>query len=144
MSPKSRAVSAKGVLEYKPHVSRCLPVGATINCTDNSGARKLKIIQVLGYRGRLRRLPQACVGDMIRVTVKEGRPELRKQVFPAVIVRQRKIYSRPDGTWIQFEDNAAVIMTPEGELRGSEIKGPVAREAAERWPRIAGRSKIII
>jgi len=144
MSPKSRAVSAKGVLEYKPHVTRCLPVGAIINCTDNSGARKLKIIQVLGYGGRLRRVPQASVGDMTAVSIKEGRPELRKQIFRAVIVRQKKMFSRPDGTWIQFEDNAAVIMTPEGELRGSEIKGPVAREAAERWPRIASMSKIII
>jgi len=144
MSPKSRAVSAKGVLEYKPHVTRCLPVGAIINCTDNSGARKLKIIQVLGYGGRLRRVPQASVGDMTAVSIKEGRPELRKQIFRAVIVRQKKMFSRPDGTWIQFEDNAAVIMTPEGELRGSEIKGPVAREAAERWPRIASMSNIII
>ncbi len=144
MPARSRAVSAKGVLEYRPRVSRCLPVGAVINCTDNTGARKLKIIQVLGYKGRLRRIPQACVGDMISVSVKEGRPELRKQVFSAVIVRQKKIYSRPDGTRIQFEDNAAVIMTPEGELRGSEIKGPVAREAAERWPRIASMSRTII
>jgi len=141
---RSRAVSAKGVLEYKPHISRCLPVGAVINCTDNTGARKLRIIQVLGYKGRLRRVPQACVGDMTSVSVREGRPELRKQTFPAVIVRQKKMYSRPDGTRIQFEDNAAVIMTPEGELRGSEIKGPVAREAAERWPRIASMSRIII
>ena len=144
MPARSRAVSAKGVLEYKPHISRCLPVGAVINCTDNTGARKLRIIQVLGYKGRLRRVPQACVGDMTSVSVREGRPELRKQTFPAVIVRQKKMYSRPDGTRIQFEDNAAVIMTPEGELRGSEIKGPVAREAAERWPRIASMSRIII
>jgi large subunit ribosomal protein L14 len=144
MPARSRAVSAKGVLEYRPRVSRCLPVGAIINCTDNTGARNLRIIQVLGYRGRLRRIPQACVGDMTSVSVKEGRPELRKQIFHAVIVRQKKIYSRPDGTRIQFEDNAAVIMTPEGELRGSEIKGPVAREAAERWPRIASMSRTII
>jgi large subunit ribosomal protein L14 len=81
---------------------------------------------------------------MISVSVKEGRPELRKQVLPAVVIRQKKMYSRPDGIWIQFEDNAAVIMTPEGELRGSEIKGPVAREAAERWPRIASMSRTII
>jgi large subunit ribosomal protein L14 len=81
---------------------------------------------------------------MISVTVKEGRPELRKQILPAVVIRQKKMYSRPDGIWIQFEDNAAVIMTPEGELRGSEIKGPVAREAAERWPRIASMSRTII
>ena len=144
MPARSRAVSARGFLEYRPHVPRCLPSGAIINCADNTGARKLKIIQVIGYRGRLRRIPQACVGDMISISVKEGRPELRKQVLPAVVVRQRKMYSRPDGSRLQFEDNAAVIMTPEGELRGSEIRGPVAREAAERWPRIASMSRIII
>jgi large subunit ribosomal protein L14 len=144
MPARSRAVSAKGVLEYRPNIPRCLPVRSIINCADNTGARKLRIIQVLGYKGRLRRIPQACVGDLISVTVKEGRPELRKQVLSAVVIRQKKMYSRPDGIWIQFEDNAAVIMTPEGELRGSEIKGPVAREAAERWPRIASMSRTII
>jgi large subunit ribosomal protein L14 len=46
--------------------------------------------------------------------------------------------------WISFEDNAAVIITPEGELRGSEVRGPVAKEAAERWPRIAGNASIIL
>ncbi len=53
-------------------------------------------------------------------------------------------YQRKDGTWIQFEDNAAVIITPEGEMKGSEIRGPVAREAAERWPRIASASSTIV
>jgi len=144
MPGKSRAVSAKGVLEYKPHIPRCLPTGSVINCADNTGARRLRIVQVLGYKSRLRRVPQACVGDMLSVSVQEGKPELRKQVLGAVLIRQKKAYSRPDGTKIQFEDNAAVMMTPEGELSGSEIKGSVAREAAERWPRIASMSKIII
>jgi large subunit ribosomal protein L14 len=78
------------------------------------------------------------------VSVKKGTPDMRKKMFSAVIVRQRKPYRRPEGNWIQFEDNAAVILTPEGEMRGSEIRGPVAREAAERWPRIASASSIII
>jgi len=144
MSSRSRAVSARGVLEYRPHLPRCLPLRSILNCADNTGARKLRLIQVLGYGGRLRRIPQACIGDMVSVTVKEGRPELRRQILPAVVIRQKKAYSRPDGIQVQFEDNAAVIMTPEGELRGSEIKGPVAREAAERWPRVASMSRIII
>ncbi len=142
--PKTRAVSARGILEYRPHITKGLPVGSIVHCTDNTGARNLRIIQVIGYKGRLRRLPSAGVGDMVMVSVRRGAPDMRKQIFPAVIVRQAKLFRRPDGAWIQFEDNAAVIMTPEGELKGSEIRGPVAREAAERWPRVASSSSIIV
>jgi len=81
---------------------------------------------------------------MVFASVRRGTPDVRKKIFRAVIVRQKKLYRRPEGFWVQFEDNAAVIMTPEGEMRGSEIRGPVAREAAERWPRIASASSIII
>jgi large subunit ribosomal protein L14 len=144
MSRKSRAVSAKGVIDYHPHIPRTLVTGSRISCTDNSGARVLTIISVIGYKGRLKRMPAACVGDMIISSVKKGRPELRRQVMPAIIVRQHKPYRRRDGTWIQFEDNAAVLITREGEMRGSQIRGPVAKEAAERWPRIAGASSMII
>lgn len=141
---KSRAVSAKGIVEYRPHISRGLPVGAVIHCSDNTGGRLLRIVQVTGYRGRLRRRPAACVGDMVMVSVRKGTPDLRKQILPAVVIRQRKPFRRADGAWVEFEDNAAVIMTPEGEMKGSEIRGPVAKEAAERWPRIAGASSIIV
>ncbi|HID17152.1 TPA: 50S ribosomal protein L14 [Candidatus Bathyarchaeota archaeon] len=136
-------MSARGILEYRPHISRGLVTGAKLACADNTGAKMLKLISVTGYKGRLRRLPSACVGDMVRVTVVKGTPELRRQVFPAVIIRQRKPYRRKDGIWVQFEDNAAVLMTAEGELKGTEIRGPVAREAAERWPRIANVANII-
>jgi len=62
----------------------------------------------------------------------------------AVIVRQRKPYRRIDGSWIQFEDNAAVILTPEGTLRGSDIKGPVAKEAADRWARLGTTARMVV
>jgi len=104
----------------------------------------LKIIQVLGTHTRLRRVPSACVGDMIMISVSKGTPELRRQMFPAVVVRQVRIFKRPDGNRLSFHDNAAVIMTPEGELKGTEIRGPVAKEAAERWPRVANLASIII
>lgn len=142
--PKTRAVSARGVVEYKPRISRGLPAGAKLLCADNTGAKILRILTVDGYKARLRRVPTACVGEMVKVSVAKGPPDLRKQVLPAVIVRQRKPYRRKDGTWIQFEDNAAVLMTPEGDLRGTEIRGPIAREAAERWPRIAAVANTII
>ena len=115
-----------------------------LKCADNTGARLLRVIQVIGYKGRLRRLPSAAVGDMVVVSVKKGTPSMRKKIFYAVVVRQKKLYRRANGIWIQFEDNAAVIMTPEGEMRGSEIRGPVAKEAAERWPRIASAASIIV
>jgi large subunit ribosomal protein L14 len=69
---------------------------------------------------------------------------MRRQLFNAVIVRQRRPYLRQDGSRIQFEDNAAVILTPEGTLRGSDIKGPVAREAVERWARIGNLARMVV
>ena len=144
MSKKSRAVSAKGVIDYRPHIPRTLVPNSVIGCADNTGAKELRIMGVVGYKGRLKRMPSACLGDTIVVSVRKGNPELRRQALHAIIVRQRKPYRRSDGTWIQFEDNAAVIITPEGELRGSQIRGPVAKEAAERWPRVAGAASIII
>ena len=141
---RGRAFVARGMLGQRPKISRGIPVGAMIKCADNSGAKVLRVIQVVGYKGRLRRVPSAAVSDMIVVSVRKGTPDMRKKIFRAVLVRQRKPYRRSNGVWVQFEDNGAVIMTPEGEMRGSEIRGPVAKEAAERWPRIASAASIII
>jgi len=141
---KQRAPGAKGVIGFGPKISRGLQPPAVLKCADNTGARDLRLIQVMGYKGRLRRYPSAAVGDKITVSVRHGTPDMRKKIFQAVIVRQRKPFRRVDGVWIQFEDNAAVVITPEGEMKGSEIRGPVAKEAAERWPKIASASSIII
>lgn len=124
--------------------TRGLPAGAVLDCADNTGAKKVQIISVLNYHGVKNRIPSAGIGDLLVVSVKKGTPEMRRQVINAVIVRQRRPFRRPDGTMVQFEDNAAVITTPKGETKGSEIKGPVAREAAERWPRIAATASIIV
>jgi large subunit ribosomal protein L14 len=132
------------MLGGRPKISRGLLAGSVLKCADNTGAKGLRLIQVAGYKGRLRRVPSAAVGDRITVSVRRGTQEMRKKLFPAVIVRQRKAFRRPEGIWIQFEDNAAVIITPDGEMKGSEIRGPVAREAAERWPRIASAANIIV
>ena len=141
---KGRALIAKGMIGQRTKVSRGIPVGSVVKCVDNTGARALRIVQVMEYSGRLRRVPSAAVGDMVVVSVRRGAPDMRKKIFQAVLVRQRKPYRRSDGVWVQFEDNGAVIMTPEGEMRGSEIRGPVAKEAAERWPRIASAASIIV
>jgi len=141
---KARAFIAKGMIGQRPKISTGLLSGSIVKCTDNTGARKLRVIQVMGYKGRLGRIPAAAVGDRVVVSVRKGTPDMRKKMFQAVLVRQKKPYRRADGVWVQFEDNAAVIMTPEGEMRGSEIRGPVAKEAAERWPRIASAASIIV
>ena len=83
--------------------------GAVLSCCDNSGARNLYIISVKGIGARLNRLPAAGVGDMVMATVKKGKPELRKKVMPAVVVRQSKPWRRPDGIYLYFEDNAGVV-----------------------------------
>lgn len=123
---------------------RGLPLGATMPCADNSGAKIVSLIGVKAYHGVARRIPAAGIGDMFIASVKKGTPEMRSKVVYAVVVRQRRPYRRSDGTMVEFDDNAAVLVTPEGEVRGSEIKGPVAREAAERWPRIAAVASTIV
>jgi large subunit ribosomal protein L23e len=92
----------------------------------------------------LNRLPAATVGDMVLATVKKGKPELRKKVTPAVVVRQRKPWRRKDGVFIYFEDNAGVIVNPKGEMKGSAITGPVAKECADLWPKISANSGTIV
>lgn len=98
------------------------------------------VIAVHGVKGRLNRLPAAGCGDMIVATVKKGKPELRKKVMPAVVIRQRKPFRRKDGVFIYFEDNAGVIVNNKGEMKGSAITGPVAKECADLWPRIASNA----
>ena len=92
-----------------PSLTCVLHSGAVMNCCDNSGARNLYIISVKGIGARLNRLPAAGVGDMVMATVKKGKPELRKKVMPAVVVRQSKPWRRADGVYLYFEDNAGVV-----------------------------------
>ena len=141
---KGRAWITKGAISQRHKITRGLLAGSIIKCADNTGARTLRVIQSVGYKGRLRRVPSVGVGDVAVVSVRKGTPEMRKKIFRALIVRQRKPFRRSNGVWAQFEDNAAVIITEEGEMKGSEIRGPVAKEAAERWTRIASAASIIV
>jgi large subunit ribosomal protein L23e len=93
---------------------------------------------------------------MVMATVKKGKPELRKKVMPAVVVRQRKTWRRRgtflrkggwgnvDGVYLYFEDNAGVIVNPKGEMKGSAINGPVGKECADLWPRIASNAGTVV
>jgi len=128
----------------KPRTSYGLCNGSRILITDNSGAKIAQIINVDHSKTRLRRLPKATVGSVCTVTIKKGKPEMRGNILKAVIVRQRMIYRRLDGTRLCFEDNAGVLISKEGDPRGTEIRGPIAREAAEIFPRLASISSLII
>ncbi len=124
--------------------TRGLPKGSRLECIDNTGAKVVEIVEVPRYRGVRNRRSSAGIADFLVVSVKKGTPDTRKQLMNAVVVRQRRPFRRPEGVMVQFEDNACVIVTPEGDAKGSDIKGPVAREAAERWPRIAATASIIV
>lgn len=102
-----------------------------LHVADNSGARELMCIQVLG--GTRRRY--AGVGDVIVASVKLAQPAAgvkKGDVVRAVVVRTTKSFGRPDGSYIKFDDNAAVILSDKQNPRGTRIFGPVARELRER------------
>lgn len=98
---------------------------------DNSGAKEVLCIRVLGGTGRR----YASVGDKVIVTVKDAMPNgnvKKGTVSPAVVVRTRKEVRRPDGSYIRFDDNAVVLLNQAGEMRGTRIFGPVGRELREK------------
>ncbi|TFG26566.1 MAG: 50S ribosomal protein L14 [Promethearchaeota archaeon] len=128
----------------KARTSYGLLNGSRILIADNSGAKIAQIINVDHHKTRLNRLPKATIGDVCTVTIKKGRPELRGNILKCVIVRQKMIFRRIDGTRLCFEDNAGVLISKEGDPRGTEIRGPIAREAAEQFPRLASISSLII
>jgi large subunit ribosomal protein L14 len=102
-----------------------------LRVADNSGARELMCIQVLG--GTRRRY--AGVGDVIVASVKQAQPAAgvkKGDVVRAVVVRTTKSFGRPDGSYIKFDDNAAVVLSDKQNPRGTRIFGPVARELRER------------
>lgn len=128
----------------KARITRALPVGSRINCADNTGAKILEIIAVFGYKGVKRRHPAGGVADMIKVSVKEGDVKMRKQMFNAVIIRQRAEYRRLDGMRVSFEDNAAVLVDEKGDPKGTQIKGPIAKEVVERFSAIGKIASIVV
>lgn len=128
----------------KAKIPRALTTGTRMECVDNTGARVVEIISVKGYRGVKNRYPKAGIGDMIIISVKKGTPEMRKQILKAVIIRQKKEFHRPSGLRVKFEDNAAVITDDDGNPKGTDIKGPVAIEVAERFPKIASAATTIV
>jgi len=102
-----------------------------VRCADNSGARELSVIRVLGSSSGT----TAEIGDVFIATVKLAQPNAavkKGEVVRAVVVRQTKEFRRPDGSFIRFDDNAAVLLNPQNQPRGTRIFGPVARELRDR------------
>ncbi len=110
---------------------------SVLRIADNTGAKKALVIRVLGGSGRR----YARVGDVVVATIKDAIPNApvkKGEVVRAVVVRTSKEMRRKDGTYIRFDDNAAVLINPQGEPRGTRIFGPVGRELREkRYMRIA-------
>lgn len=126
-------------------ITRGLNLGAYVKAADNSGALIVKIVGV--KHGKVKRGQQqyAKVGDHVKVSIRKGNPEMKGLVFDAIVVRQKMAYRRLNGERVAFTDNAAVLLKDEkGNPKGTQIKGPVAKEVAERWPNVAKIAKFVL
>lgn len=126
------------------NVTKTLTLNSVLPVSDNSGAKVVRIVGALGYRGTRRRNPAVGVGDIVIASVRKGKPDMVKKVVKALVVRQKKEYRRANGTRIMFEDNAVVLVNDDFLAVGTEIKGVVAREIAERFPKVAAISAGVV
>lgn len=121
--------------------------GTYMQPCDNSGAKIVKVTSIHGGGSKTvrRRKPSAGIADLVNVVVIKGTPEMRKTIVPAIIVRQKKPYKRADGSRIKFEDNSVILLKDEkGNPKGTIFKGPIAKEATERWAPIAKIAAIVV
>lgn len=119
-------------------VTRGFNIGSNLVAADNSGARIVRITGVVHGKSRKGRQQFAKVADWVKVSVRAGKPDMKGQVFDAVIIRQRMPYRRNTGERVCFEDNAVALLKDEkGNPKGTFIKGPVAREILERWKEVS-------
>ncbi|MDR0439139.1 MAG: 50S ribosomal protein L14 [Methanocalculaceae archaeon] len=125
-------------------IPRALQTGSKMVCADNTGARVVQIVSVFGYHGVKNRQPKMGLGDLAIVSVKKGTPDMKRKLVKAVVVRQKKEFRRPNGLRVSFEENAMILLNDSGDPRGTDIKGPVAREVAERFPKVGSMATIII
>jgi large subunit ribosomal protein L14 len=125
-----KAVSARA--------TEALNLGCRLIAADNSGAKICKIVSVKKAKAKKGKQVAAKIGDWVKVSVKKGIPDMKGKVFDAVVVRQKKPWRRLTGERVAFEDNAVIILKDEkGNPKGTQIKGPIAREVQERWPQVA-------
>ncbi len=125
-----KAISAK--------ITPGLNLGAIVIASDNSGAKIVKIVAVKKSKAKKGKQVNAKIADWVKVSVRKGIPDMKGKVFDAIVIRQKKAYRRLNGERIAFEDNAVAILKDEkGNPKGTQIKGPIAREVLERWPQVA-------
>ncbi|MCX8158693.1 MAG: uL14 family ribosomal protein [Candidatus Pacearchaeota archaeon] len=125
--------------------TRGLNIGSKVLASDNSGARIVKIVSIKGGKSTKGRQNFAKISDWVKVSVREGKPDMKGQVFDAVIIRVKKPYRRLTGERVCFEDNAVALLKDEkGNPKGTQIKGPVAREVQERWSQVAKIAQYVL
>jgi len=131
-----KAISAKA--------SRGLNLGAIMNAADNSGAKIVRLVSVKRGKSTKGRQQYAKIADWVKVSIRKGIPDMKGKVFDAIVVRQKKSYRRLNGERVAFEDNAVAILKDEkANPKGTQIKGPVAREVMERWPSVAKIASVV-
>jgi large subunit ribosomal protein L14 len=126
------------------HIPKALHVGSRLICDDNSGAKIVQIIGVLKWHGNRMQYPAAGIGDVVIVAVKKGAPQMKKKIERALIIRQKKEMRRANGLRVGFEDNAVVLVDDTNLPKGTEIKGAIAREVAERYPKVAAIAAAVV
>jgi len=125
--------------------TRGLNIGSLVNAADNSGARIVRIVGVKRGKTSKGRQQYAKISDWVKVSVRKGKPEMKGQVFDAVVVRLRRPWRRKNGERIAFSDNAVALLKDEkGNPKGTQIKGPIARETLERWGSVAKIARIVV
>ncbi|MBS3077471.1 uL14 family ribosomal protein [Candidatus Pacearchaeota archaeon] len=142
MANKSSIISGKAI---SARATRGLNIGSMVIASDNSGAQIVRITGVKHGKVRKKRQQYAKLGDWVKVSVRKGKPDMKGQVFDAVVIRQKKPYRRFTGERVCFEDNAVALMKDDkGNPKGTQIKGPVAREVQERWPSVAKIAQYVL
>lgn len=125
--------------------TRGLNIGSVVVAADNSGARLVRITGVKHGKTKMRRQQYAKIADWVKVSVRAGKPEMKGEVFDAVVIRTKKPYRRNTGERVCFEDNAVALMKDEkGNPKGTMIKGPVAKEVQERWKEVAKIAQFVL
>ena len=121
-----------------------LNLGCKMIAADNSGASIVKLVSVKKAKAKKRKQVSGKIADWVKVSVRKGVPDMKGKVFDAVIIRQKKSYRRLNGERVAFEDNAvAILKDDKGNPKGTQIKGPIAREVLERWPSVAKIASIV-
>ncbi len=126
-------------------LTRGLNIGSLVLASDNSGARIVKIVSVKHGKTKRGRQQYAKIGDWVKISVRKGDPKMKGQVFDAVIIRQKKPYKRNSGQRVAFQDNAVALLKDEkGNPKGTQIKGPIAKEVSDRWQFLGKIAKYVV